>query len=103
MPDYIHSVLKRFQHIKTKLTYPPYKPLCSYNQLGQITVQPDTSPPLSAPNKTKVKQTIGCLLYYARALDNKILVTLITIAQSQSNTQPKYLINYWIIVQLIPI
>ena len=51
----------------------------------QIAVQPDTSPPLSAPNRTTVQQIIGCLLYYARALDNTMLVALNTISQSQSN------------------
>ena len=48
-------------------------------------MQPDTSPPLSPPNKTKVQQIVKCLLYYVRALDNTILVALNTIAQSQSN------------------
>ena len=54
MPDYIPSVLKRFQHTKTKPHCTPYKPLCLYNQIRQIAVQPDISPPLSPPNKTKV-------------------------------------------------
>ena len=67
MPDYIPSVLKRFQHTTTKPTHTPHKPIRSYNQLRQVAVQPDTSPPLSAPNKTKVQQVIGCLLYYASA------------------------------------
>ena len=48
-------------------------------------MHPDTSPSLSTPNKTKIQQIIGCLLYYARALDNTMLVALNTIAQSQSN------------------
>ena len=78
MSDYIPTVLKRFQHTKTKPTYTPYKPLCSYNQIRQIAVRPDTSPPLSPPKKTKVQQIIGCLLYYARAFDNTMLVALNT-------------------------
>ena len=81
IPDYITSVLKRFQHNITKPTYTPYKPLCSYNQIRQIARQPDTSPPLSTPNKTKIQQIIGFLLYYARALDDTMLVALNTIAQ----------------------
>ena len=85
MPDYISSVLNRFQHTNTTPIYTPYKPLCSYNQIRQIAVHPDTSPSLSTPNKTKIQQIIGCLLYYARALDNTMLVALNTIAQSQSN------------------
>ena len=48
-------------------------------------MQPDTNPPLSAPNKTTVQQIIGCLLHYARALDNTMLIALNTTAQSQSN------------------
>ena len=76
MPDYIPAVLKRFQYTKTKPTYTPYKPLCPYNQIRQIAMQPDTSPPLSPPNKIKVQQIIGCLLYHARALDNIMLVAL---------------------------
>ena len=48
-------------------------------------MQPDTSSPLFPPNKTKVQQIIGCLLYYARAIDNTILLALNTNAQLQSN------------------
>ena len=48
-------------------------------------MQPDTFPPLSTPNKTKVQLIIGCILYYTRALDNTMLVALNTIVQSQSN------------------
>ena len=82
IPDYIPSVLKRFQHIQTTPTYTPYKPLPTYNKTRQIAIQPDTSPPLSTPNETKVRQIIGCLSCYARALDNTMLVVLNTIAQS---------------------
>ena len=53
--------------------------------MRQIEVQPDTSLPLSAPNKTTVQQIIGYLFYYARVLDNTMLVAFNIIAQSQSN------------------
>ena len=70
---------------KTTPTYTPYRQLLSYNQIRQIAVQPDTFHPISTSNKTKVQQIIWCLLYYARALDNTMLIALNTIAQSQSN------------------
>ena len=85
MSDYTSSVLQRFQHTSTKPSYDPYKQICTYNQIRQLAIQPDISPPLSRQHKTKIQQIIGCLLYYARALGNTMLVALNIIAQSQSN------------------
>ena len=58
-------------------------------------MQPDTSPPLSAPNKTKAQQIIGYLLYYARAIDITMLVALNTIAQlkKQSNSTHRQIMS----------
>ena len=55
IPDFIPSVLIRFQHTTTKTTYNPYKQICTYNQIRLIAVRPDTSPPLSPQHKTKIR------------------------------------------------
>jgi hypothetical protein len=45
----------------------------------------DTSPPLDATGIKWCQCEIGCLLYYARAVDNKLLMTLSAIGASQAS------------------
>ena len=45
----------------------------------------DTSPPLNAVGIKWCQGVIGCLLYYARAVDNKLLMTLSAIGTSQAS------------------
>ena len=45
----------------------------------------DTSPPLDAAGIKWCQGVIGCLLYYARAVDNKLLMTLSAISASQAS------------------
>ena len=60
----------------------------------------DTSPPLDAAGIKWCRGVIGALLYYARAVDNKLLMTLSTIAATQAaateNTRAEInkLLNY---------
>jgi hypothetical protein len=44
----------------------------------------DTSERLGVHQKHRIQEIVGSLLYYARAVDNKLLVALSTIAASQS-------------------
>ena len=48
-------------------------------------IQQDISQLLNKQETTQVQQIIGRLLYYARALDNTLLVALNTISQTQAN------------------
>jgi hypothetical protein len=56
----------------------------AYGQKTQLTPEDDTSAPLSAERLLRVQKVIGSLLYYARAMDNKLLVALNAIAARQS-------------------
>ncbi len=56
----------------------------AYGQKTQLTPDEDTSASLSPERLLHVQRIIGLLLYYARAVDNKLLVTLNAIAARQS-------------------
>jgi hypothetical protein len=56
----------------------------AYGQKTQLTPEEDTSAPLSAERLLRIQKIIGSLLYYARAVDNKLLVALNAIAARQS-------------------
>jgi hypothetical protein len=83
MPGYIAAVLHRFQH-------PPGAPTtCSiqmqpinYGAKVQFTAPADISTPLTDPEKLKLQQVSGGLLYYSRAVDPTMLVALSTLASA---------------------
>ncbi len=56
----------------------------AFGQKTQLTPEEDTSAPLLAKRLLQVQKIIGSLLYYARAVDNKLLVALDAIAARQS-------------------
>ena len=47
-------------------------------------LEDDTSPPLDTKSITRVQRIVGALLYYARAVDNKLLVGLSAIGAQQA-------------------
>jgi type IV secretory pathway VirB2 component (pilin) len=61
---------------------------------------PDDSAPLSPQHLLFLQQVLGTLLFYARAVDNTLLVTLNDLASAQSNgteavlSQITQLLNY---------
>jgi hypothetical protein len=59
------------------------KPI-AYGQETQLTPEEDTSATLLPKRLLRVQKIIGSLLYYARAVDNKLLVALNAIAACQS-------------------
>ena len=86
MPGYVQKVLHRFdhptpsrpQHAPHKWERPNYGAPVQYNS-----VEPDL--PLLPPKQiTRIQQIIGALLYYARAVDNTMLVALNCVASEQS-------------------
>jgi hypothetical protein len=87
MPGYVAKALKRFQHP------PPTRPQHSphdwqapqYGTKTQLTDPADESPPLPPSGIQFLQQVIGTLLYYARAIDNTMLVAIGSIASAQNN------------------
>jgi hypothetical protein len=57
-----------------------------YGAKAQFTPDKDTSPPLSDEGIKRVQGIVGTLLYYANAMDNKILHALSDIGTKQAAT-----------------
>ena len=86
MPGYIQRALQRFMHPTPKRAQhsphswtPP-----TYGSGAQYTEAPDESEPLEADDIKRLQQIIGVLLYYARMVDNTMLVAIGTIASAQA-------------------
>ena len=86
MPGYVNKALQRFQHPPpTKPEYSPHR--AQEKQYGvkvQMTEPINTSPSLTKKEKTTIQQIVGTFLYYARAVDPTLAVTLSTLAAKQS-------------------
>jgi hypothetical protein len=82
MPGY----LLRFQHpTPARPQHAPYKmqPI-NYGARVQFADPADASAPLTESQKIKLQQVIGSLLYYARAVDPTMPVSLSTLASAQA-------------------
>ena len=55
-----------------------------YGAKEQLTPEDDTTPPLDIQGTKRVQGIVGALLYYARAVDNKLLVGLSAIGSQQA-------------------
>ena len=85
MPKYVDNALQRFEHELEKAEHSPHHWIAPhYGKATQLTSPPDKSAPLSPADLKLVQQIVGVFLYYARALDNTMLVTLNAIAAAQS-------------------
>ena len=86
MPGYIDNLLLKFKHPRpTKPRLSPYACIpISYGAKTQLTPEVDTSALLDDKRKLRIQEIVGSLLYYARAVDNKLLVALSAIAARQS-------------------
>jgi len=63
----------------------PYKCLpISYGAKGQLSPEADASELLDEHRNRRIQEIVGSLLYYARAVDNKLLVALSAIAARQA-------------------
>jgi hypothetical protein len=87
MPGYIERALSRFQHSKPgKPQDNPYKYLQpEYGARVQYAPDADVSPLLDAAGKKRVQEILGTLLYYARAVDPTMLVTISSLSTQQAN------------------
>jgi len=86
MPGYIKNLHIKFKHPRpTKRRLSPYKCLpISYGAKAQLTPEADSSKPLDEHRKRRIQEIVGSLLYYAQAVDSKLLVALSAIAARQA-------------------
>ena len=86
MADYIANLLIKYNHPKPKK--PQHSPHAhrdiTYGATQQLVPEPDTSPPLDDKGVQRIQAIVGSLLYYACAVDNKLLTALSTISSQQA-------------------
>ena len=102
MEDYIANPRAKFGHPTAKKSQ--HSPHChipiNYGEKFQYAAETPSSPPLSNIGKLRIEQLIGAIRYYARAVDNKLLVVLSKLVQQQSsptkdtNTDMLQLLDY---------
>ena len=87
MKGYIAKVLLKYGNpIPEKTQLSPHKHReISYGAKEQLAPEDDTSPPLDSQGTKRVQGIVGALLYYARAVDNKLLVGLSAIGSQQAS------------------
>jgi hypothetical protein len=86
MPGYITKVLTRFRPHLTRgaaspAIYTPPSYGCKSPQIAPV----DTSPPLDAAAILELQQIVGCMLYYARAVDYTMLPSVTAISSDQAH------------------
>jgi hypothetical protein len=86
MPGYIDRVLNRFcpDGIRGAASPQLYTPPIYGSSAPQIVSEPDTSPACTADEILRLQQIIGCLLYYARALDYTELTAVCALSSAQA-------------------
>ncbi len=86
MPKYVHKQLLKYKHTTPKRKQNcPYSPNpIKYGAKIQAPTAPDESPPLSKEDHKYIQQVVGSFLFYARAIDNTILMALSAIAGDQA-------------------
>ena len=86
MPGYIENALIRFSHkLPNKLQLQPLPDtLPTYGATVQYAKADGVSPSTTNTEGKYIRQVIGILLYYGRAVDSTILVGLSSLAAAQS-------------------
>eukprot|EP00804_Cyclotella_cryptica_P013680 CCRYP_016124-RA/>CCRYP_016124-RA protein AED:0.29 eAED:0.26 QI:0/0/0/1/0/0/4/0/346 len=86
MDTYISALLLKYDHPRPrKPQHAPHKHReIIYGAKEQLLPDNDTSSPLDAASIKRIQGIVGSLLYYARAVDNKLLVALSTISSQQT-------------------
>jgi hypothetical protein len=86
MPGYIPAALHKYRHPAPK--NPQHAPhTCNkptYGATQQLTSPIDTTDLASEPDKKRIQKVTGTLLFYARAVNPTMLMTISTIAAQQS-------------------
>eukprot|EP00804_Cyclotella_cryptica_P004183 CCRYP_014549-RF/>CCRYP_014549-RF protein AED:0.42 eAED:0.42 QI:0/-1/0/1/-1/1/1/0/277 len=86
MDTYISALLLKYDHPRPhQPQHAPHKHRkIIYGAKEQLLPDNDTSPALDAAGIKCIQGIVGSLLYYARAVDNKLLVALSTISSQQT-------------------
>ena len=86
MKDYITTLRIKYKHSSpAKAQHSPHAHReIVYGAKEQLLPDADTSPPLDEAGIKRIQGIVGSLLYYARAVDNKLLTTLSTISSQQA-------------------
>jgi hypothetical protein len=86
MPQYIPKLLLRYEHVAPPSPQhsPHEAPPRQYGKAAQTPVPPDDSELLPPDRRRRVQAVIGSVLFYARAVDNTVLVALSSMAMSQA-------------------
>ena len=90
MNTYIDKLIIKYGHPQPrKPQLSPHKHReVTYGSKEQLTPEKDTSQALDNKGNKRIQSIVGALLYYARAVDNKLLVSLSAIgAQQAASTQ----------------
>ena len=88
MENYITNLRSKFNHPNPKKSqHSPYRhtPIICGSKV-QYAAETPSSPPLDSAGKLRIQQLVGAIRYYARAVDNKLLVALSEFSQQQSST-----------------
>lgn len=86
MPGYIAKALHRFEHpipLRPQDSPHPWTPPV-YGATIQYPAPDDTTPKVSLSQQTRIQEILGTLLYYARAVDDTMLVTINSLAAEQA-------------------
>jgi hypothetical protein len=93
MPGYIRKKLQEYNHVLPgRLQACPYTPAPKkFGAQAQTPLEVDSSPQLDAKGIKRVQQIVGSILYYARAVDMKVLMALSAIAVEQTKATTRML------------
>jgi hypothetical protein len=87
MPGYIKAALHKYQHPAP--AHPEHAPHTwnppIYGAKTQFVDEPTPSPAISDKDVDKLQQLTGTLLYYARAVDTTLIMSINVLASEQSN------------------
>ena len=89
LEDYIKDLLSKVGHtkpIKAQISPHLHIPIV-YGANKQFTADTNTSAPLDAKGILRVQKLFGALLYYGRAVDNKLMVDLSAKGSQQAQPQ----------------
>ena len=88
MNGYIENVLLKYGHPRpSKVQLSPHTHSeVIYGAKEQLTPEDEKSPPLDNQGTKRIQGIVGALLYYGRAVDNKLIVSLSSIGSQQATT-----------------
>ena len=86
MPGYIEAILNHYHHprpIKPELAPHQYAPRLFSETNSQAPIPDDDTARLNTYGVLRVQRVVGCILYYAHAIDSPLLPALIEIGSDQ--------------------